>query len=620
MEAILAEYGHGKSDEPGKDFNERAKMFNIDMLMKYLQPNGGWTTEGSFKGLVRRVLHALITNDTFTVVLGGHSAAAGHGNLFIQSYIMQFHKVTEPVLALLGVTLHSHNICHGGLGTLQNSLGAKDLYGDEVDILIWDSGMTENRDNKAVDIFARQGLIGGNRVPFLMGGHWGDLKFLNEEAGADVGEYGEGLDGIPTCKDEVDAEKVVYAARYMKCDKERQDMCNKEKFHSNCWVNRTDVTPPLKQDEKPGSQVGWHPGFRSHQIIGRVLSFWVLKALKEAISIWKNADNYVVPDKDWHVADYYANIQKKVKSLDKILGSCYEFSTALQMPERLCTTPINARTEFTPRPNPEKTSLQSIIKPNELGYVPHVSEPLFFTGPNVFNPFIAIPEDAVDVLAIVSNGRNLDTASRRLEKIEPGLGWQMQSTNGYCDGSWNSECGRSAGSTCLILGHNDGRGGILFGSYSGWLVMTLKDVTEGIILTKIETWHLPSELSMVNGWKSENNKIRNLRHGDMSSNFTTPARHQWVPYEASDRQLKVKPPEYCDKFQFQFAIDGKITSWDKDQFAEKSKNPQRVVEIQTLLDDPNFTSKPKDVELAIRMVGCGDTTKKTFKLTHVYWA
>jgi hypothetical protein len=35
--------------------------------------------------MVRRVLHAVMTEDTFTV-MGGHSAAAAHGNHFQQSY------------------------------------------------------------------------------------------------------------------------------------------------------------------------------------------------------------------------------------------------------------------------------------------------------------------------------------------------------------------------------------------------------------------------------------------------------------------------------------------------------------------------------------------------------
>ena len=44
--------------------------------------NGGWTTQRSFDGLVKRLLHAIMTNSDFTVALAGHSAAAGHGYVF----------------------------------------------------------------------------------------------------------------------------------------------------------------------------------------------------------------------------------------------------------------------------------------------------------------------------------------------------------------------------------------------------------------------------------------------------------------------------------------------------------------------------------------------------------
>ena len=92
MEAIYTEYGWGKPLEPDQ-LGERMKMFHWDILdlkdesvgqpEKYSKRgdrgNGGWTTKRSTQGLVRRLLHAMITSDTFTVVLGGHSAAVGQG-------------------------------------------------------------------------------------------------------------------------------------------------------------------------------------------------------------------------------------------------------------------------------------------------------------------------------------------------------------------------------------------------------------------------------------------------------------------------------------------------------------------------------------------------------------
>jgi hypothetical protein len=91
MEAIFTEYGKGRPLSL-KQPAERHKMFHWVMhdLSKNKSPPpdfsrsgkqdiGGWTTKRSFDGLVRRLLHAMITQDTFTVVLAGHSAAKGEG-------------------------------------------------------------------------------------------------------------------------------------------------------------------------------------------------------------------------------------------------------------------------------------------------------------------------------------------------------------------------------------------------------------------------------------------------------------------------------------------------------------------------------------------------------------
>jgi hypothetical protein len=150
MEGILTEYGHGEKDEPGKTFDERSDMFYIETSDKPMRDlffkNGGSLDAGGymnvkgFGGLVRRVLHAIMTEDTFRVVTGGHSSTAGHGNHFQQSYTLQIQRVLEPIFARLGVTMTAHNIAVGGLGTISNAMGAADIYGDDIDILIYDSG------------------------------------------------------------------------------------------------------------------------------------------------------------------------------------------------------------------------------------------------------------------------------------------------------------------------------------------------------------------------------------------------------------------------------------------------------------------------------------------------
>ena len=246
---------------------------------------------------------------------------------------MQFHKVMEPVFSYLGVQLISRNMAQGGLGTIQSALGAADIYGDEIDFMVWDSGMTEGRDGRAVDMFGRQALM-GNKVPVLWNLNSDLLEMYHEHCDADVGSLGTAQVGVPVTKDETQAETLPFAVQYVTCDEEHKDMCRDFKFHANCWVDRPDVTPPKKQKDHPDGQASWHPGFRRHQLAGRILAFTVLTGLKEAIGIWKKS--VTLADEAWHVTSYYDNIRSKVMNLDKNLGACGEYNGTI--PFRLCRT------------------------------------------------------------------------------------------------------------------------------------------------------------------------------------------------------------------------------------------------------------------------------------------
>ena len=54
---------NGEEEKPGKEAGDA----------------GGYTTPGSWKGLQRRLLHAILTEDSFVFGMAGHSAAAAHG-------------------------------------------------------------------------------------------------------------------------------------------------------------------------------------------------------------------------------------------------------------------------------------------------------------------------------------------------------------------------------------------------------------------------------------------------------------------------------------------------------------------------------------------------------------
>jgi len=365
-------------------------------------------------------------------------------------------------------------------------------------------------------------------------------------------------------------------------------------------------------------------------------------------------------DEWWHVTDYYENIRQKVQNAASSSGACFENEGDL--PVRVCNTPLQARSLFTPRANPAQTSLSTIFKPAPTnGYVPHNENTLMYEGPDVHNPCYDLPADAVDVLSIVSGRRRrltdtgewipveeeveediqqqqlpyssrvFPTTPRRVNVTRPaspssarnlkdeivmGQGWQViDEKAGECDGSYYAICGREKSNPCPMIGHHDSRGSVVGNEWAGWLVMELPDLREGIIILKVVTYLGEEANTRTAGWTSVNNE-RRLEVEEDGVNVDDEAPKSEEKPEQGRRRTGLS--EWPDGTIFDFAIDGKITSLNKEQFIEKRKKVQRVMEVLTLLDDPNFTSSPKTVEVAIRMRNCG--RQCTLALTHVYWA
>jgi hypothetical protein len=148
----------------------------------------------------------------------------------------------------------------GGLGTLQNSLGMRSLYGANIDILHWDSGMTEG-DAPSKDIFVRQGILLSDRPPIF----WGEPDDARYEFGfISTGMWGSGLHNMPLTEDAVQVETIPFAARYLNCDKDAGNLCKNNRFRAICFLEDTmNVTVTHKQRSEPSGQASWHPGNRA---------------------------------------------------------------------------------------------------------------------------------------------------------------------------------------------------------------------------------------------------------------------------------------------------------------------------------------------------------------------
>ena len=136
---------------------------------------------------------------------------------------------------------------------------------------------------------------------------------------------GRGTFGIKQAFDLTDIEEIPWAARYMKCDHNINDICKDHHYIARCWdQNRTDITPVTRQEKFPKGRAKWHPGSRKHQVAGRVLAFTLLVALKEGLKEWNEADGYNIADDAWHVTRWYENIRTKLEEKGPDFGWCKE--------------------------------------------------------------------------------------------------------------------------------------------------------------------------------------------------------------------------------------------------------------------------------------------------------
>jgi hypothetical protein len=209
----------------------------------------------------------------------------------------------------------------------------------------------------------------------------------------------------------------------------------------------------------------------------------------------------------------------------------------------------------------------------------------------------------------------LDIPSRQLggSGIVPGKGWEViGEPAGKCDGEYDSICGRQVvPGDCPLRGHHDERGYLAGNEYSGWVVMDIPDMKEGILLLKFWTW--TNKVTRTDGWTSVKRMLGAALNNQTFSADVFDDENEYLDSDSPpNERRRLSLP---DGFLFDYAINGKITTLNIDQFTEKLKSVQRVVDIITLLDDPNFTSATKNVEVAFRMRECG---RECTLAPHVY--
>jgi hypothetical protein len=73
---------------------------------------------------------------------GGHSAAAGHGNLYNESYTAYMERDLKDIFGSIGIDFEARNYAMGGTGSAAEiAMCWEQVYGRDVDFFSWDFGM-----------------------------------------------------------------------------------------------------------------------------------------------------------------------------------------------------------------------------------------------------------------------------------------------------------------------------------------------------------------------------------------------------------------------------------------------------------------------------------------------
>ena len=129
----------------------------------------------SWERVKRKMMIKILTakiegqNQPFVWSTGGHSAAAGHGNLLNESYTVILENAAKPVLESVGLDFVGRPYAMGSTSSgMEIASCMKEFFGDDTDLLSWDYGMTTGKSLDRMAFWAYRGASLPNRPAIVM--------------------------------------------------------------------------------------------------------------------------------------------------------------------------------------------------------------------------------------------------------------------------------------------------------------------------------------------------------------------------------------------------------------------------------------------------------------------
>lgn len=112
---------------------------------------------------------AATTPVPFVWATGGDSVAAGHGNFYYQSYTAYLERSVTDIFKAVGMEFTGRNYAMGSTqSALEIALCQKEIFGQDVDVLVWDFGMADGSAVENLWLYLYRAGMNRNRPAFIV--------------------------------------------------------------------------------------------------------------------------------------------------------------------------------------------------------------------------------------------------------------------------------------------------------------------------------------------------------------------------------------------------------------------------------------------------------------------
>lgn len=318
-------------------------VFNKESILKSFQS----PSQVSMERLQRRIMIKILEAQCFIYdsscnegksvdfnwAVGGHSAAAGHGNLFNQTYTFTLEESVKPIFESLGITFFGKNYAMGGMKSApESALCMSSLYGPDIDVLSWDFGMTDgSRDGNLYNTWAQRAgahptqpiiisfgstaAIGIHKEVEKNGMAAFDAVFVSERSEENASKKLPNSDS-----DDININDLPRGVKFYRCGDsvEKNDPCG----------DRDIKFDTKKSCERVNGQVSWHNGWKDHMLKGRIIAAFLVENIMTVLEKFEdetqqdqynngNEDNLDIKKPAWskEYLDYLYTLEAADKAL-----------------------------------------------------------------------------------------------------------------------------------------------------------------------------------------------------------------------------------------------------------------------------------------------------------------